>query len=264
MSTESLMLSFSLPSAQSSTSLDCPTVLKQEESDVGRITKNDIIKALEEQLFNGPALDINCGVTDDNEYSSVLNIYPSTSQIGEVGVTHGNIDQTAILEIITETETVTFELDTEKTTDYPIKRVISYEWQGTTWSEEGGIVTPPPTITVSGNTITVSEKVYGTVLIKYETERYSNALTIPARDDSSGTAFNSVAWVIKDCGVEILVLDPPPNAEDNLSNLTDCLGFGTEADFEDDDGLDYPEARPVDQHIRIDYCSQEEETSYYE
>jgi len=270
MTTESLIISFANESSDSSDSGDpCPTVLKQEEWTSGRVTKSDIIKALEEQLFDGLPFSIDCGISETG-YESALNLYPSTSQIGEVGVTHGNISQGSILETVTQTETVNFNLSTEETTKYPIDRVVSYEWQGSVWDVEGNTITPAPSIEVSGDTVTISETVYGDVLIVYETKRYSNSLDIPARDGVFGSAYGSVAWVIKDCGVEMLVLDPPDNAETNLENNVDCTGsvlpgFGGGLSVIDDPGtVKYPEAEPVDITYYIDYCTQTlDPQSYY-
>lgn len=263
MLTESLSISFSLPTVSSNAD-DCPPILRQEDYIEVGVTKSDLIKALEASIFGGTLPTIDCGVTSAAEYTSAVIFNSSIVSTGEIEITNGTIGE-EIFETDTQTESILFELDTERDTEFPIDTLISYDWEGDTWDEDGTLIIPSPTITVSGSTITVSDSVYGTVIIKYKTTKSSYDISVPARSNSSGTAFDSVAWVIKDCGVELLVLDPPDTAEDDLDNAVDCTGYGSDTDFVPDISTPTrPVADPTNTTNKIDYCSQEPYGSYYD
>jgi hypothetical protein len=263
MSNESLVLTFSLAS-EKSTFNDCIDVLRQEEYTGGYVTKSDIIEALEAQLFgSGTSDSIECNTTDDGGYETAVNVYPAGSDVGEVGLTNGTLGA-PVLEEITTTEDVKFSLTTEQNTEFPIDTLISYEWGSDTWDSEGAVVTPSPDITVSNSTITVSEAVYGTVSITYKTLRYVRKATVSPIEDAYGNALETVAWAIKECGVEILVLSPPNNAQQDLVNGVNCYGgVGSSVDFVSSDDDSRPVADAKDQEVLIDYCTQKEVESYY-
>jgi len=254
MPNQSITINFSPESEVTSSAYGhCPSVLEQAAYDGAYVTKIDLIKALEENLFNGPANVIDCSLNSAGEYTSVLQLFSGSHGISSVGVTNG-VTGAGVTQSVEVTESVQFSLDTEQSLKYPVSNIKSFDWQGDVYDQNGTTV-PEPSISVEGDVIVVSEKVFGTVIVVYMTIRETAVLTVYPRTDSAGTVYDSVAWAIKDCGVELLILDPPPTAEHDFANNINCWGGQGKLTIEGPDDRE-PTADAVDIDIKIDYCTQ--------
>ncbi len=252
MSHTSLTTQFSLTS---STSLGL--ILEQAEWDgIGKVTKLDLVKAMNTMLFGTVNNnEINCGVDGEGKYISGLYVYPFNMNLAyDIGITHGELGIKLVQEVHVR-ELVKFSLTKEQSAKYPVHSLTSYEWGADCWDGEGNVVTRP-SISVDGQKILISNKVYGTVIIEYKTYRHARTLKVPPRENESINIYDSYAWARWNGGVELLKLEPPEGAEENYMFDIDCLGGGR-GTVTPRDPPDRPTDSPEFKTVMIDYCTQQ-------
>lgn len=83
------------------------------------------------------------------------------------------------------TEFLAFELDTEKSIDFGV--ITSAEWNGDVYDADGNLIAAPA-ITVTGQTATAPQPVYGVLEVQVVEELYEHSLTIAPRAPSADQA----------------------------------------------------------------------------
>ncbi len=258
MTNKSITLNFSNRS-----SLTEGLILEQADwvGNTGVVTKLDLVKAIATALYGDPENDIDCGISGDGSYLSGLYVYLYNQNTSyDIGITHGELGEVIVQEVEVR-ELITFSLGDESSSKYPIQELITAEWAADTWGVDGGVVTPP-SISVSGNTVSLSNSVYGTVIIVYRTIRHARSLSVPPREESVENVFDSYAWARWNGGVKMLKLNPPDNADESYLNQTNCIWGSRWGDHipPDDPGDPYGDGYGGD--FDVDYCTQQVITYY--
>lgn len=142
---------------------------------------------------------------------------------------------------------------------YPCEALLDSQWVGGTYDNLGNLV-PKPTYTNDNRTISFSDKVWGSLRVRYTVTRHVYKCRIESRekDDESVTEnkYSSTAYAVWNGGIDFIGVDAPYGFE----NTDGECGNGdiTDIDPDPDPERDPPKVDPVNTQTRIDYCSQEE------
>jgi len=254
-------------------------MLEQEvwSGGTGILTKLDLVKTLSAALYGteNELGDVKCGVDEEGNYKSGLYVYSYVPGLAyDIGITN-SVDGlgTPIFQEVEVRELISFSLENKKSTKYPIHSVISAEWGADTW-DSSGAVTSSPAISVDGNEVKLSKKVYGTVILTYRTARDAYRLRVPPRinpipvdydsdklldllkSDAAEHIYDSYAWARWNGGVKLLKLEPPPGAGEAFLLNSPCLNTGIGRVNPDDRPEHPPIARAEYETVLIDYCTQ--------
>jgi hypothetical protein len=234
---------------------------KEYEESVGKVTMLDITKALSNLLLpdsSDPSL-VDCGMNADGiSFFTTVYVYPYPEElIYDTGITHG-IASPSGSGIVTETEELNFSLDNKVTLKYPVHLIISTKWIGGDVYLDDGTKTLGPPVTAYGNELSTSKKVYGVLEVVYKTKRDSYNVLITARLTASENVFQSAFYARFDGGVEIMNVEPPPNAEENYANGVNCANAdyagGSNLVIPTDDDDDIPTVEASNIVIGLSYC----------
>lgn len=262
-------LSFSTQYAQ-----DADYLLIEQEpwpEDVGVTTHLQAIAAISSFLFDTTVPEINCG-GDTDGFDTLVYVYPSrVSLIYTFHISHGEYIR-GISEMLIREETQQAGLNDSVQVDYPPISSISIQWIGQCYDSTGA-VTARPLVTVVGNTIYFSKKVYGSLRLRYSVLRITYKVRVEERDDAVENNFDSIVFCVWDGGIKWLRCDPPSGYEatkgecDNgfydtdSTDGDDSMHIGDQPDGSPDEDED-PNQAPddtdgADLRVGIDYCSQE-------
>jgi len=224
-----------------------------EDETVGTITKLTIVLTMAARLFG---LDdpepVDCGMDGDAFETNVF-VYPYEPElIYNIGVTNGALGSGTLGEH-SVTEILSFSLDTEQSVRYPVNEFISASWVGDVWSADGEVVGQPG-IEWDDGTVTVAEKIYGSLEVRYTTLRYAHSLRVAAREDAVENVFQSVVWANWNGGVKLLEIDAPPGAEEDYAAGVECTGGEIGEVNPDDDPPVPPPGQSADRTINLNYC----------
>lgn len=198
---------------------------KDYDDDVGKVTMLDITKALGIMLITDfsetPAID--CGMNNDGiSFNTTVYVYPYPENlVYDTGITHGGASP-AVSEVITVTEELHFSLSNKVTIKYPALLILTTRWISDDVYFEDGSVATAPNLTTNGNEVITDKKIYGTVEVVYLTKRDSFRVSIAARFETVENVFQSAFYARFDGGVEIINVEPPPNAEENYASGVNC------------------------------------------
>lgn len=220
---------------------------------VGRVTRINLVEAVAAVFYGSEENEIDCGV-DGDAFESGLFVYPFDLALNFTpGLTHGTLGP-RLYEEVEVRERLSFSLETEARVKYPIRSIKSCDWLADTWDAQGA-VGKNPALSFDGPLLKTSAPVYGTAEVVYMTSRFGYQMTIEAREDSVENVYQSVAWVRYAGGVEMLEIEPPPGAEADYLNDTDCR-FGTGGIKVPPRPFVPPDGFPVYDSVKIDYCTQ--------
>jgi len=194
---------------------------------------------------------------DGMSFSAVVLVYPyPETLIYNTGAVNGLLSG-PLRTLITKTETLKFSLGNTASLKYPVHTFLSGKWLTDVYDTEGTIVSRP-TVTQNGREFSVDAKVYGTYEVQYVTAVDVYTMTVSVRLEAVENFFQSVFYAWFDGGVELLDIDPPPNAEENWANGVDCNGFTGGSNVividPDDDPYKAPTVDPVNETISLNYC----------
>lgn len=231
-------------------------IMEQEAWSSGdnRVTYLDIVSAIADSLYETEDADAITCETGSGAYNSTLYIYPTTLSI-EADITNGTIGE-GIVEEHSVVQDIQFKLTEEQSVKYPILSFESGVWLDKTYDGSGSVVAEPSYV-VDGNTIRLSDKVYGTLRTKYTTVRHRYSLLVPAMEDEIENIFQSVAWCRWSGGAQLLELNAPDNAEENAFQENDCKYRSLLKGGKSPESPDPPTVEGADETILIDYCSQQ-------
>jgi len=250
-----------IPFTSKTTDSDAYLILEQEEYLVpDKLTMLDVIRILSDIVTTGESTSSkDCIMSDDGmSFSAVVLAYPyPETLIYNTGAVNGLLSG-PLRTLITKTETLKFSLGNTASLKYPVHTFIRGQWLSNVYDVGGGI-TSQPTVLQDGRELSVDSKVYGTYEVKYTTVVDVYTMTVSLILDAIENFFQSVFYAWFDGGVELLDIDPPPNAEENWANGVDCNGGvvgGSNLIIinPDDDPYRAPTVGPADKTIDLDYC----------
>jgi len=227
------------------------------EPGVGYTTKLDLVEAVSNALYSTGGRSIECGLDpDDWSMKTHVYAYPSSNTLSFfTGVTHGSVGG-GVHETITVKEVLSFRLSDRSTLRYPPLGISSRQWQGDVYDGDGKRVAPPA-LTLDGRSMFASAVVYGQVLLTYRTFRRNYRVTIIPREDSVENVYQSVFYAVWPGGVAMEKIDPPPGAEEDYANGSNCGWRTIVSTNGPDDKKKPPILDSEDKDFHVDYCTQE-------
>ena len=259
MSNVQLALSLSNPSE----GIDDLLFLEQQQPDpyVGKLTKGQMAIAtlgwLNPDL--GYDVDNNCG-GDDGMFSTTVYAYLYKQDLEyTLAVSYGSLGKARVQET-TYTEIIKCSLKDSVDFSYPNEEVLSSSWVGNTYDSVGNLVNKPQ-YTYDNRSVFFTDKVYGSLRIRYKVIRHAYGLTISSRkiDDDTVTEnkYQSVAYAIWSSDIDWIEVVTPYGFEE-----TDGFcGNGSITRIDPDPEQPWvPTAQPRDKTIKINYCTQEVQT----
>lgn len=252
MTTKSLLINYSIPQPSPSDSF---VLLEQEEwgPNVGMLTKAGAIAYLDALLFGDPEEDLeeNCGVATDDLIKTYVYAYPYPANLAfDIHITHGTLtSQTFQQEVYSEI--INVQQDTELDLKYPAVSIISAEWVANAYDANFNKLSGVP-LTISGNKVLVGQKVFGSVLVKYNVVRYRYRASVPLREDDTDEGYNSYIYTIWDGGNNVIKFEPSEDATLEGSNCGNRFGELTVGDDGDDRVPPYADGEDIIKYR--DYC----------
>jgi hypothetical protein len=247
-------------SSPAASSLGLLQIEQQEWSAyTGRVTTGVMVSALRTMLYGEESTDrVNCGVIDGAVICQI-DVYPRRPGLAYQFATSWGELSPRSEEEITETELVSFHLESNASPSHPCREILSATWvDGLVYDGEGNEIAAPQLV-IASNTIATKngQAIYGTAEVVYRTERHSYTLTIPRRDEAIDNFFSAVVYGWYEGGIDYLQIELPPGIETFEADATAACGHSVTASVTDDEG------DPIDQPVTasrvsiIDYCSQE-------
>lgn len=224
----------------------------------GKVTTGVMVSALRTLLYGEDSTDsVNCGVIDGSAICQI-DVYPRRAGLRyQFASSWGNLS-TRYEEEITETELVSFHLESSASPSHPCLEIFSASWvDNLVYDAEGNEIAAPGLI-IDGDTVATKngQSIYGTAEVVYRTERHRYSLIIPRRDTAIDNFFSAVVYGWYDGGLDYLQIELPPGIETFEADANATCGHSVTATVTDDDN------DPIDQPVTasrvsvIDYCSQ--------
>lgn len=253
--------------APSSADTNDYVMIEQEPwaDDVGRTSNAQGIMAIGSMIFGGSLPLPNCGGL--NGFGAPVYTYPSRLGLNYTfDVSHGQI-QPGTISMLTREEIIQCSLQESAETDYPVARMQSMQWIGQCYDERGRSAGRPQ-IKQNGRTLSFTEKVFGSLRIKYSVIRQTHLVRIEEREDSIENNFDSVAFVRWDGGVDFKEITAPSGYDATTGNCGNGFYPGTPTGGSGGTGVteacpptggqgSYPKAVRANRKTTIEYCSQE-------
>ena len=242
-----------------------PLDLLQIEQDdwataTGVVTSAAMVRRLSAILYDEDRRDelrLDCGMAGDS-VRCLVRVWPLVpGLVYRFATSHGTLSE-RLVEEISETEDVFFQLSTTEQVRHPVRSIESVEWLADCYDADGAIVAPPA-LSASGQEVTSGRPVYGTARVIYTTERHTYALTCPRREGALANFYTAAVYGVYAGGLNWLEIDMPPGIEEFEQDPDADCGWGSAGG-----SIDWPEDEPypVEESNRtritvVDYCSQE-------
>lgn len=202
------------------------------------------------QLYRGST---NCSMVDGRLVCTV-NVYPRVSGLAyQLHASWGELSgpRGGLVEI---TEILNFTLTTEERVKYPCRSISAVRWLAECYDPSGAVV-DAPALTIAGDAITIPAPVYGSVEVRYQTERYQHTLAIPRRDEALEEMFTAAVYALYQGGLTWIEIDLPSSFDE--ATATERCGFSGTASvtWPEDDPRPVAD-NPYRRHTLVDYCSQ--------
>lgn len=264
-----LILSFKNPT--SSVQNDLIIEQKKWGVNIGHMTKANFVKFVGRMLYGDPDTvnpgasegglyyeQADCGMSDGFIDTAVW-VFPGYPKMPySVDITHGTIDKGNMkIEVIQKHETAKLNMTDTINPKYPVLSIIGAIVKGNLYDKNGAIISMPD-LTIEGDQIKLSEKVYGSVFFVYEVLRHEYPVLVPPRDIETvkENRFSSVAYAWFTGGNRHVVMESPNGAEENLEEDVFACGWGSKEKIiaRPDDPKHRPIAAYADRKITIRYC----------
>lgn len=194
-----------------------------------------------------------CGVVD-GRYQTIVYVYPLVAGLNyQAYLSYGELGERRV-EMAEMQESVQVKLNTSFDIKYLVDEIISYEWQGDCYDRDLAVV-PAPVLRVSSDrrSIMIGAEVYGTVNLKYRTERHTYSVAVTRREEAAENRYSSTCFCVYDGGPpEHLVLSPPPGAEEFDGDCAEG-GGGNRINPPPDPDPDWPDPH-ADRNTVYDWC----------
>jgi len=257
--------SLTIPFSDSSATPENYLKIEQEPwgKDVGKTTNMQAILAVSAAVYGGRWPNANCGGLN-GEFRATVYVYPGNPHMSyRFKVSHGRVTH-GPLGVPFREEIIQCGLQLEHETDYPIFAVITKAWIGRCYDNEGNI-TIRPEVTIVGNKIILSKKVYGSLRIRYMAIRHTYHVIVSKRLNAIENTYQSVAYAVYDGGVEWTDIEAPANFEELEGECGNGAWYDDDGNFMRISGVDicnpdghrFPAAVTADRLIDQDYCSRE-------
>ena len=254
---QALTLTYSARTGSQAASRDL-LLIEQEEWQpyTGYVTKAEMVRALARMLYGAETeSQVNCGVAGGQVVAAIYVYRLEPGVIYQLLASAGTLSEPAAEEK-EMTETVQVNLETEAELRYPVASLLETRWLSA-WDEQGNRI-DGPAVTLVGGKLTWSLPVFGSLKVRWLTNRDVWMLTIDRREEAVENLYSAVLLALPSGGrPELLTFAPPPTAEEIEEE--DC-GWGrlTTGDIEGppDHPLDDPTASPHRRTVIIDFCSQ--------
>lgn len=241
--------SLSIPSASN----EMEVLIEQEDFPdlVGQLTKGRTINGV--ASFEYPQLVVpilnNCG-GDNSKYGTIFYVYPYDISLNyEFDTSYGLVSDRVIEETI-YSELATVELSETYELRYPTQGIISSEWIGIIYDEDGGEITGAE-FEIIDNVIVFDKPVVGNLFIRYNVTRHVYAVAISAIIGYTNDRYFAYAYAVWDGGIETKKIDFP----DNFDVSDGGCGNGSLEVIPPPQ--DQPIATGEDRVDEVNYCSQE-------
>jgi len=255
-----LTINYSLPTP-GSTSANVLLEQKEWNDNTGYVTKANFIRFMGRLIYGSGtdyawAEDIACG-WDAEGITATIYAYPSPYTLAyTIEATYGDLSD-GIQEIVNQEESIKFSLTKEASLKYPVYEMTEDPFPLGDFYDVNGdqILFDSFTVTVSGQDIKLSQKIYGTIKFKYKSLRYTYTLRLAKRSEEEAyeNFYSSVVWVGWNGGLRWIEVEIPPGAEDDICGWDD--GGSSVGQFPREPNT--PTAAGADRSITIDYCSGE-------
>lgn len=254
-----ITINYSLPTP-GSTSANVLLEQKEWNDNTGYVTKANFIRFMGRLIYGSGtdyawAESIECG-WDAEGITATIYAYPSPYTLPyTIEATYGILSE-GIQEIVQQEESIKFSLSKEATIKYPVYEMLDISPLGDFYDRNGNpILFTSFVVTVSGQNIILSQKIYGTIKFKYRSLRYTYTLRLPKRSEeiSYENFYSSVVWVGWNGGLRWIEVEIPPGAEEDVCGWDD--GGSSVGQLPREPNI--PTAAGADRSITIDYCSKE-------
>lgn len=226
-------------------------LIEQEPWDpfIDTLTKLGAVAYLNKLLFDkGDGAKLNCS-TLDGLCSPMLYVYPSRPDlVYRLAVTWGNLGKRTIKKLA-YTEVIQSSLEDRFNPKYPTEEIIKCVWAGDAYNKDGELIGLPE-VTIVGDEIRLSEKVYGTMLVTYWVYQHRYGVAIRNRPAAIENKMQSFAYAIWKGGNKVEKIKIPDMAESGKCANGGGIGHFTR------EPKDPGPVDPEDERIYIDYCTQ--------
>ena len=258
MSQHSLIINFAAPPPRVQNQGDLVIEQSPWGSGIGRVTVGAIVAYMRAMVSHRQAPELDCGLGSNGGYSTTIFVYPTPVELAyQFAASRGELTGPTVSDVEISEAVQVSPPDTRLSLKYPALAVKSAELLGQGYDDTGAPITGPVSVSVSGNEVTLSRPLYGTVRVKYTVRAHAYRLTV---DPIEGATENNHACTVYgrwNGGIRWKIMEPPPGADDNVDSHLPC-GFGTGTGSADDLPERPVAPREADRLIEIDYCSQEQ------
>ncbi len=236
-------------------------ILEQEEwaDDTGKVKMSDFYNFTYNVLKSSTVENtVSCGLNADGSCTLIIYAYPKVPDLGyQLHTSYGSLSGRSN-EGFDHQELITFNIAKKGLLSYFPNGRVSASWLGSVYDSAGNVKAQPVISVDEFGSITIPEKVYGTMKVEYPVLRHKYTLTVVPRE--SGTdMFGAVVYGLYTNGISWMNIDPPPDADALASGSVECGGLRLSIDLlpdEENDG-NIPNAAPkVNRVITTDHCSQ--------
>ena len=214
---------------------------------------------LDRQLVTPPTH--NCGIVN-GKITNTIYVYRYNNSLGySLRHSYGNLATLSSCksESVPFEEVFNFSINKTAKLSYPMSGSLNMSWQGTVYDEQGNVISPPSYILQDGN-IVLSQKVYGSLKVKYTLYRDTYDLSV-SPNDNDNDLFGGAVYAVFSSGISWLELDSPPEITPELLEGDISCGWQWEQlyfiwpPYPERDTI--PKYAPkVDTTVTTDYCTQ--------
>ncbi len=254
-----LTLTYAAADAAEGEPLDLLLIEQQDwRLGTGLVTKAELVGALANWLYDEDYQSrVDCGFVGEDLVCAVF-VYPRRAGLAyQFHTSHGTLSERSV-ELAEIEESLNFSLEAEAQPRYPARSIAEAEWLAECYDVHGNVI-PPPALTISGGSIRAGQACYGSVNLRYTTERHTYLLTCPRRADALDNHYSAAVYGVYSGGLNWLEIEMPPGIDAFEADPDAQCGWGssqgsvTAPDREDDPVEDGGH----DRKTVVDYCSQE-------
>jgi hypothetical protein len=218
------------------------------------VTKTELAEFVKARLWGGSfTSSIDCGF-DDGEIVCEIFVYPRdpfllyqfNSSWGRLGPRQESRPE---LE-----EIINFRLTDAESPQYPAEAIHSAHWMAECYDSSGAVVSNPP-LFIDGGTLRISPAVYGSVRVRYQTNRHRYVLRCPRRYDAHSNHYTAVVYGVYAGGINWKIVDMPPDIKKFEQDENTACGWGSYFFGPEDKELPVI-ANRTDRKTDYDYCLQ--------
>jgi hypothetical protein len=200
---------------------------------------------------------VDCGFVGEDLVCAVF-VYPRVAGLAyQFHTSHGTLSERSV-ELAEIEESLNFSMTAEEQPRYPARSIASAEWLAECYDVQGNVI-PAPALTISGGSIRAGQACYGSVNLRYTTERHTYLLTCPRREEALDNHYSAAVYGVYSGGINWLEIEMPPGIDAFEADPDAQCGWGSSQG-----SITAPEREPApvedgghDRKTVVDYCSQE-------